>query len=106
MQCGPQPDIGISMFGAPDYRLGADNPWNPNRGMRLLIGQHPRIDVAVVEMFALPPKRTRASPCRNHDVVGLIEIFAVVSGVGVVEDLLAARATDPAGHQSPLGDQI
>jgi len=34
--------------------------------------------------------------------MSFIEQFAVVGGVGIIEDLLAACASDPAWHQAPI----
>ncbi len=74
--------------------------------MRFLERQHPRIHEAVVEMFALPSKRTGPRPRRDYQVVRLVEVFAVVRGIGVIGELLAACPAHPSRHQPPAGDHI
>src|SRR5579863_1151405 len=101
-----QRDIRVTMLRAPDYGLGTEQPWNPDRRMRFLDRQAPRIDEAVVEMLALVAERTRPGPRLDHDVVGFVEIFAVKRGVRVAGELLAAAAAYPSGHQAAAGDHI
>src|ERR1700693_2341199 len=94
------------MLRAPYDGLWTDYAGNPDRRPRFLIRQDPRIDEAIGEMFALPSKRPRTRPCGDDDVVGLIEILAIVGRIGVVEDLFAAGSADPSRHQAAFGNQI
>src|SRR6516162_7919500 len=106
MQRGAQSDVGVTMLRTPDHSLRADYPWDPDGRMWLLIGQDPRIDVAVVEMLTFPPERTGTRPRRDHHIMRFVEVFAIVSGVGIIEDLLTSGATNPSGNQPSLGDEV
>ena len=74
--------------------------------MRFLVGEGPRIDVAIVEMFAFVAPRSGPGPRLNDEVVGLFKVLAIVGGIRVVEELLAARAAHPSGDEASLRDQI
>src|SRR5579872_1802931 len=106
MQRGAQSDVGITMLGAPDYGLRADYSGDPDGRMRLLIGQRPRIDIAVVEMLAFPTERSGPRPRGNHQVMGFVEVFAIIGWISIIEDLFTARAAHPSGNQPALGDEV
>src|SRR5262249_5288660 len=93
---GAQPNVGIAMFRTPPDRLRAQHARNPNRRMGLLIGQGPGIHMPVMEMLALIAPGARSRPRLNNEVMRFVEVLAVISGVGVVEKLLAARPAHPA----------
>src|SRR5690242_1552416 len=94
------------MLRAPYDGFGADDARDPDGRMGLLIGQRPWVDEAVVEMLPFPAERTGTRPRRDHDIVRLVEILAVVGRVGIVEELFAARAPDPSGDKAAMGDKI
>ena len=96
----------MTLLRAPSDGLGAERAGNPHLWIRLLIRQRPWVYVAIVEMFALVAPRTGPGPRLNDEVVRLFEIFAVVSGIGVVEELLAARAAHPSGDQTSARNEI
>jgi hypothetical protein len=75
-------------------------------GWGFLHRQHPRIDEAIMEVLALEAKRPGPGPRLQDKVVGLVEILAVVSRVGVVGELFTARAAHPSGDQPATGDHI
>src|SRR6202042_66957 len=93
LQGGAQSDVGVAMLRAPDHGFGADYAGYPDRRTGLLVWQRPRIDVTEIEMFAFPAERTGLGPARQHEVVRLVEVFAVIGGIRLVEDLLAARSS-------------
>src|SRR5438876_1043121 len=105
-QLGAKPDIGIPMRGAPLDGLRAEGPGNPHGRMGFLVGQGPRIDVAIMKMFPLVAPRTGSRPGLDDKVVRFVEHLAVVRGIGIIEELLAARSAHPAGDQSAARDQI
>src|SRR5437588_280900 len=61
-------DIGVALLGCPDDRLLADDAWDPHARIRLLQGQSPRIDDAVLIVRALPAERAGHGP-GLHDQV-------------------------------------
>src|SRR5262245_42873749 len=61
--------VGITVTRCPFDRLSTANPWNPNRRVRFLQGEHPRIYITEMEMFAFPAKRTRLGPGLNHGIM-------------------------------------
>src|SRR5689334_9520595 len=77
-ECGTEADIGITMLGAPDHRLGANHAGNPDRRMRFLVRQRPRIHKAIGEMLTLPSKRSLARPGSQHQIVSFVEVLAIV----------------------------
>ena len=83
----PKVHVGIAAARCPDNALRAASAGEPYRGMGLLHRQHPRVDYPVVVVLALPSERARLRPALDNQVVGLLEPFAVLSGV-------------KAGHQS------
>src|ERR1019366_10049884 len=88
-------DVRITMLGAPLHCFGTQRARNPHRRMWLLIWQSPRIDVPIVKMLALVAPRSGPRPGLHDEVVGPIEHFAIVCGVGVIEELLAACPPHP-----------
>src|SRR5581483_4057967 len=50
-------EIRIRMFRAPQDGFGTQRARNPHRRIRLLVGQRPRIDVAIMEVLALVAPR-------------------------------------------------
>src|SRR5271166_4433568 len=94
------------MLGAPSYGLGAEGARNPHLRMRFLIRQRPRIYMPIVKMLALVAPWSRPGPRLHDKVVRLLEVLAVVCGIGVIEKLLAARAAHPSGDEASARDQI
>ena len=94
------------MLCAPLHRLRTERARNPHRRMRFLIRQRPRIHVAIMEMLALVAPRAGPRPGLHDKVMRLVEHLAVVGGIRVVEELLAARAAHPSGHQPAARNQI
>ena len=74
--------------------------------MRLLDGQHPGVHVPEVEMFALIPERAGLGPRLDDKVDALFKVLAVKGRVGVIGELFATRAADPAGDQAAIGNQV
>src|ERR1700693_4727113 len=96
----------MTLLSAPSNRLGAKGAGNPHLRMRLLIGQRPRIHMAIVKMFALIAPGTGPGPRLDDEVVGFLEVLAVVSRIGVVEELLAACPAHPSSDEASARDQI
>src|SRR5437899_2284856 len=94
------------MLGAPDDGLRAENARNHDWRMWFLIRPHPWIDEPIVEMLAFPAERTGSRPRSQDQIMGLVEHLAVVGGIGVVEDLLAAGPPYPPGNQAPMRDTV
>src|ERR1700730_17229057 len=105
-QCGTKPEVRVAMLRAPDDCLRAENARDHDWRMWLLIRPYTWIDEAVVEVFAFPAKRTGPRPRRQDQIMRLVEHLAVVSRVGVIEDLLAAGPTHPSGNQAPMRDTV
>ncbi len=74
--------------------------------MRLLQRQRPGIDEQVIEMFALIAPGSGPRPSLDDEVVRFLEQLAVVGRIGVIEELLAAGAAHPSGHQPPARDHV
>src|SRR5581483_4366593 len=72
-ELGAERDVWIAMRGAPLHGLRAEDTRNPHWRMRLLIGQRPRIDVAIMEVLALVAPRAGARPGLHDEVVSLVE---------------------------------
>ncbi len=53
-------------------------------------------------MRALEAERAHARPCRDDQIVRLLEALAVVGRVDAVGELLLAAAADKAGNQPAL----
>src|SRR6266446_3709294 len=94
------------MLRAPFHRLRTNHSRYPHRWMRFLIRQRPRINVPIVKVLALVSPRPGPGPRLHDKIVSLFEKLAIVSGIGVVEKLLAARPAHPSGDQPPPRDQI
>src|SRR5580704_18559070 len=90
---GAQSEIWIGLLRAPPHRLRAERSRNPHRRMRFLVRQRPRIHMPVMEMLALVAPRPRLGPRLHDKIVRLLEVFAVVRRIRVVEKLFAARAS-------------
>ncbi len=97
-QAGAKPQIRIFVFGTPFNRFRAEYPWNPYWRTRLLVRPHPRVYVAIIKMLSLPAEWTWPHPGSQDQVVSFIEQFTVVRRVGIVENLLAACASNPSRH--------
>src|SRR5260370_4567308 len=94
------------MLRAPFHRLRTNHSRYPHRRMRFLIRQRPWINVPIMKMLSLVAPWPGPRPCLHDKIVGLLEQLAVVRGIGVVEELLAAGAANPSGDQPPPRDQI
>src|SRR5262249_38212319 len=80
----------------PHRRLRARRAGDPDRRMRPLQRQAPRVHVAEVIVLTLPPERAGLGPALEDQVVALLEALAVVHGVGVGPPLLDADAAHEA----------
>src|SRR5713101_2357328 len=60
----------------------------------------------VMKVLALIPPRPGFGPRLYDEIVRLVEVLTVISRIGVVEELLAARTAYPPGNETPAGDQI
>src|SRR5258708_36869170 len=94
------------MLRAPLYSLRTNLSRYPHRRLRFLIRQRPRINVPIVKMLAFVSPRPGPRPRLHDKIVGLLEQLAIVGGIRVVEELLAACAAHPSGDQPPPRDQI
>ena len=94
------------MCGTPLDGLRAQRPGNPHRRIGFLVGQRPRIDMAIMKMFALVAPRSRLGPGFDNKVVRFVEHLPVIGRIGIIEELLAARAAHPAGDQAAARDEI
>ena len=94
------------MFSTPADGFRTQDTGNPHLGMRFLIWQCPRVDMTIVEMLAFIAPRSRFGPGFNNEVVGLVEVLAIIGWVGVVEKLLAPSATHPPRNQPAAGDEV
>src|SRR5579875_2810460 len=106
LQEGGQRDVGVAFLSAPQRGLGAQEAGNPHLRMRLLHRYRPRIDETVMEMAAFVAPWTGLGPRSDDEVVRLVEVFAVIGRIGVVRELLAARAADPSRDQPPARNHI
>src|SRR5580704_17933440 len=79
---GAEADVRITMLCAPLHGFRTKRARNPHWRMRLLIGQCPRINVAIVKMLAFVAPRAGSRPGLHYEVVGFVEHFAVVRGIG------------------------
>src|SRR6516162_7124390 len=94
------------MLRTPNDRLRAEHARNHDGRMWLLIRPNPWIDEAIVEVLAFPAERTGARPRREDQIMRLVEHLAVVSRIGVIEDLLAASPAHPSGDQASMRDTV
>src|SRR5260221_2520816 len=94
------------MLGAPLHGLRTEYSRNPHWRMRLLIRQGPGIHVPIVKMLALVAPWTGPRPRLHDEVVSLVEHLAVVCWIGIVEELLGARAAHPSGDQTAARNEI
>src|SRR5215472_6170567 len=101
-----QRNVGKSLPGAPYNCIRADQTRNPYRRMRFLQRQYPGVYEAKVEVFAFEAKRPRRGPRLHDEIDAFLKILSVVSGIRIVGELLAARASNPARNQAPPGNQI
>ena len=74
--------------------------------MRLLVGPHPGVHVAVVVVLALPAERSGVGPGLDDEVVGLLEALTVEHRWGVVGDALTSAAPDEAGDEPAVADHV
>lgn len=98
--------IRIAMLGAPHHRFGAQQTRNPDRRVRLLNWQAPRIDETIMEVLAFITEGTRLRPRLNHHLVRFVEILAVEGGIRIRCELLAAATAHPSCDQAAAGDHI
>ena len=59
-----------------------------------------------MKMLAFVAPRARLGPRSHHEVVRLVEILAIESGIRIGRELLAARAANPSADQTALRDHI
>src|SRR5271154_5390702 len=101
-----QRHVRIAMLRAPFDRFRAQQTWDPDRRVRLLERQTPRIDEPVVKVFAFIAERAGLGPRLDYDFVSFVEELAIKGGIGVGRELLAAAAADPSTDQAAAGDHI
>ena len=70
LHLGGQHDVGDALFGGPHQRVAADHAGEPDGRMGLLVGAHPRVDVAEVEVLALPAEGAGGGPRLDDQLVG------------------------------------
>src|SRR5271156_492319 len=101
-----QRDVRVAMLRAPFDGFRAQQTGNPDRRMRLLERQTPRIDEPIVKVFAFISKRAGLGPRLDDDFVSLVEELTVEGGIGVGRELLAAAAADPSADQAAAGNHV
>ena len=101
-----QHNVGNALFGGPQQGIPADHPRQPDGGMGFLIGAHPGIDMAILEMLALPAEGAGSRPGFDDKLVGFLKPLPVIGRGGIVGDAFPARAAHPAGHQAAAGNHI
>src|SRR6516225_7787003 len=103
---GIECDIRVALLGRPDDRLFADDTRYPHARVRLLQGQGPGIDDAVLIVSALPAEWAGYRPGLHDQIVSLLEPLAVVCGVHAGRELLLAAATHEPGHEPTARDHV
>ena len=99
-------EIGDPLLGGPADGLGAEDAGRPDRRMRLLQRQLPRIDDAQMVVLALPAERAGHGPGLLDEVEGFLESLAVIGGIGVGRELLDAGAAHEARDDATARDEI
>src|SRR5215470_12480706 len=94
------------MLGAPLHGFRTKYAGNPHLRIRFLVRQGPGVHMAIVKMFSLIAPRTGSCPRLDNEIVGFIEVFTIVGGIGVIEKLLAAGSTHPTSDQAATRDQV
>ena len=97
---------GMRLVAAHTSESRLTTPGSQIGGMRVLVGLNPRVDVAIVEVLALPAERAGGGPCLDDEVVRLLEALPVVRRRRVVGDALASGAAHPAGDQPAARDHV
>src|SRR5262249_15063026 len=97
---------GIFVLRRPHHCFRADQPGNPDGGMRLLQRQDPRIDEAIMEMLTLKSEGPWPGPGLDYKFMCFVKIFTIIGWIGVIEELLAARSANKSRHQATPGQHI
>src|SRR5437764_1357851 len=70
-------DVRVPALSGPDGSLRARGAWHPDRWVRLLQRQAPRVHVAEVVVAAFPAERAGLRPALQDQIVTLLEALAV-----------------------------
>src|SRR5262249_56034103 len=92
--------VRVPALAGPHRRLWAGAARRPDRRMRLLQGQAPRVDVPEVVVASLPAEGPRLRPAFQDQVVTLLEAPAVVDGIRVGQPGIDADAPTEAAETS------
>ena len=106
IESAAQNEIGDALPRRPADRLRTQDAGRPDRRVRFLQRQLPRIDDAQVIVLALPAERAGHGPGLLDQREGLFEPLSVVGGVGVGRELLDAGAAHEARDDATARNQV